>query len=169
MKKDTGSIPALPFQSQKWGQFVSYEKTLPFVCSDDYIPRHKTGGAAGFDLCASECIVIPAKGSATVNTGLQMQIAPEHYGKIEGRSGLGFRHLVMPFGGIIDSDYRGEIKVLLFNHSDVEYDVKIGHAIAQLIIHRYETPTLFRVDTLEDNNDGGFGSIGDGGFGSTGI
>ena len=163
MKKDTSSLPTLPFQSKKWGQFVSYDKTLPFVCSHDYIPRQKTGGAAGFDLCASENVIIPAKSSSIVHTGLKLQIAPGHYGKIEGRSGLGFKHLVMPFGGIIDSDYRGEVKVLLLNHSDVDYEVKIGHAIAQLIIHCHETPTLFRVDTLEDT------SRGEGGFGSTGI
>lgn len=151
------ALPALPFHSEKWGQFIADAHTLPFVCSHDYIPQRKTKRAAGWDLSASECVIIPARGSATVNTGLKIQIAPEHYGSIEGRSGLGFQHLVLPFRGIIDSDYRDELQILLLNHSKVDYEVKIGHAIAQLIIHRYETPILFRVDTLSS------------GFGPTGI
>lgn len=165
MKKDTTPLRSLPFQNVGWGQFVSYDKTLAmsFVSDHDFIPQRKTEGAAGFDLCSAEDCVIPASGSKIVNTGIKMQIAPGHFGKIEGRSGLGFKHLIMPFGGIIDQDYRGDIKVLLLNHSNVDYEVKTGHAIAQLIIHKYEIPTLFRVDTLEKT------LRGDNGFGSTGI
>lgn len=168
MKKDlTPSRPSrsLPFQSTGWGQFVSYDKTLAmsFVCSHVHIPQRKTEGAAGFDLCSAEDCIISARGSKIVSTGIQMQIAPGHFGKIEGRSGLGFKHLIMPFGGIIDSDYRGEIKVLLLNHSDTDYQVQKGNGIAQLIIHKYEIPTLFRVDQLSQT------SRGSNGFGSTGI
>ena len=165
MKKDLTPSRSLPFENVGWGQFVSYDKTLAmsFVSSHDHIPQRKTEGAAGFDLCSAEDCIVPARGSKIVSTGIKMQIAPGHFGKIEGRSGLGFKHQIMPFGGIIDSDYRGEIKVLLLNHSDTDYEIQTGNAIAQLIIHKYEIPTLFRVDRLNTTSRGASG------FGSTGI
>ena len=150
MKKDltpSRSLPSrsLPFQTTGWGQFVSYDKTLAmsFVSSHDYIPQRKTEGAAGFDLCSAEDCVVPARGSKIVRTGIQMQIASGHFGKIEGRSGLGFKHLIMPFGGIIDSDYRGEIKVLLLNHSDTDYEIQTGNGIANLLFTSMRFPLCF--------------------------
>tara|TARA_B110000858_G_scaffold180347_1_gene217836 strand:- start:1484 stop:2002 length:519 start_codon:yes stop_codon:yes gene_type:complete len=164
MKEDTAPCRSLPFLNTGWGQFISYDKTLAmsFVSSHDNIPQRKTADAAGFDLCSGEDCIVSARASKIVSTGIQMQIAPGHFGKIEGRSGLGFKYQIMPFGGIIDSDYRGEIKVLLLNHSDTDYQVQRGTGIAQLIIHKYEIPTLFRVDQLSQTSRGlcGFGSTG---------
>lgn len=166
MKKvEDNVVGRLPFESEGFGQFVSYDNTvgLAAVCDPSQTPRRKTSGAAGLDMCASEAAVVPSRGSCVVGTGVCLQIPRGYFGKIEGRSGLGFRHCVMPFGGVIDSDYRGEIKVLLLNHSDTAYEVGKGDAMAQLVIHKHENPTVFRVKTLDDT------ARGTNGFGSTGL
>tara|TARA_B110000977_G_scaffold129570_1_gene165220 strand:- start:1600 stop:2112 length:513 start_codon:yes stop_codon:yes gene_type:complete len=165
MKKvDDGSVMHLPFETEGFGQFVSFDKTvgLAAVCEPSQTPRCKTPGAAGLDVCASEDATVPSRGSCLVGTGVRLQIPEGYYGKIEGRSGLAFRQCVMPFGGVIDSDYRGEIKVLLLNHSDTAYEVGKGDAMAQIILHKHESPTVFRVETLDDTARGadGFGSTG---------
>lgn len=83
-------------------------------------------------------------------------------GRIAPRSGLAVKHSIDTGAGVIDSDYRGQVKVLLFNHSEVDFEIKEGDRIAQLVLERIYTPEILIVDELE-------GSIrGAGGFGSTG-
>ena len=65
--------------------------------------------------------------------------------------------------GVIDADYRGEVKVLLFNHSEVDFEVKVGDRVAQLVLERIYTPEVQVVETLEESVRGA------GGFGSTGV
>ena len=65
--------------------------------------------------------------------------------------------------GVIDADYRGEVKVLLFNHSDVDFEVKVGDRIAQLVLERIYTPEVVEVESLDESVRGA------GGFGSTGV
>lgn len=85
-------------------------------------------------------------------------------GRIAPRSGLAVKHFIDTGAGVIDSDYRGEVKVLLFNHSEVDFEVKEGDRIAQLVIERIYTPEVVVVEELEESvrGAGGFGSTGTG-------
>ena len=135
---------------------------LTVTCPPDLIPVRGSAGAAAYDLKACGKTTIPAGGWAIVHTGVRAAIPPGHYGKIEARSGLHFRSGITPFQGVIDEDYRGEILVELTNRGTVPYYVSHGDRIAQLIIHRYEMPTIQRLGVLPGTERGmrGFGSTG---------
>jgi dUTP pyrophosphatase len=83
-------------------------------------------------------------------------------GRVAPRSGLAAKHSIDTGAGVIDADYRGEVKVILFNFSDTDFAIKEGDRIAQLIIERIYTPEVAVVEKLEESVRGG------GGFGSTG-
>lgn len=153
----------LPFQTHGFGQFEDYNPwTLRVSCPEGMTPTRGSAKAAGNDLRSSAKITIPARGSAVIDTQCKVELPSDHYGKIEGRSGLAVRHDIVAFGGIIDEDYRGIIHVKLFNHSDTPYDVEIGDRIAQLIIQRYANLNVHRVTSLDTTVRGlaGFGSSG---------
>ena len=98
-----------------------------------------------------------------METGLAVALPAGTYARIAPRSGLAIRNFINVGVGVVDSDYRGEIKVVLFNHSAEDFKVQVGDRIAQLILERIETPQVKKVATLDDTNRGA------GGFGSTGI
>jgi dUTP pyrophosphatase len=83
-------------------------------------------------------------------------------GRIAPRSGLAAKHFIDTGAGVIDADYRGQVKVLLFNHADVDFQVKEGDRIAQLVLERIYTPEVQEVPELEESvrGAGGFGSTG---------
>lgn len=87
---------------------------------------------------------------------------PGTYGRIAPRSGLASKHFLDTGAGVIDADYRGEVKVLMFNFSEVDYDVKQGERVAQLVLERIVTPEVLVVEKLEESvrGAGGFGSTG---------
>ena len=91
-----------------------------------------------------------------------MLIASTVDGRIAPRSGLAVKHSIDTGAGVIDSDYRGQVKVLLFNHSEVDFEIKEGDRIAQLVLERIYTPEILVVDELEETirGAGGFGSTG---------
>ena len=93
---------------------------------------------------------------------LMRLLVPCKDGRIAPRSGLAVKHFIDTGAGVIDSDYRGEVKVLLFNHSEVDFDIKEGDRIAQLVIERIYTPEVVVVEELEKSvrGVGGFGSTG---------
>ena len=93
-----------------------------------------------------------------------MAIPEGNYGRIAPRSGLAAKHSIDVGAGVIDSDYRGEVKVLLFNLSDTDFEVKPGDRIAQLIIEKYTMTEIQEVEGKLDDT-----VRGEGGFGSTGI
>lgn len=128
-------------------------------------PLYQTAGSAGCDLAASEDAIVPARGRSLVATGLFLQIPPGYMAMVCPRSGLAIKHgvTVLNAPGIIDSDYRGEVKVILVNHSDQEYSVKIGDRIAQLIFAPALQAKLLSVDAMAETDRG------EGGFGSTGV
>lgn len=155
--------PSIPIEIQKPGQlFRPYDSWVQAVCLEEHLPKRKTAGAAGHDLYSIEENDIPAGGSVVVSTGVCIQLPVGHYGKIEGRSSLGIQHSIVPFGGIIDEDYRGIIMVKLFNHGPTNYHISSNDRIAQLIIQRYTAPKIQCVATLNstERNTGGFGSTG---------
>ena len=131
------------------------------------VPRYQTRGSAGFDLCAaiSESITIGPGERCLIPTGFAVAIPEGYEGQVRPRSGLAFRHglTIINAPGTIDSDYRGEVAVVLINHGEQAYVVKPLSRIAQMVIARIERPRLELVDTLDDTErgSGGYGSTGD--------
>lgn len=125
-------------------------------------PTRATEGAAGLDLYADETITIPEYHRAWVSTGIAVAIAPGYVGLIWPRSGLAGSGLDTS-AGVVDSDYRGQVKVLLCNGTPHRRTVKAGDRIAQLLITPVTMPNLIAVDALPAT------SRGPDGFGSTGV
>ncbi len=136
--------------------------SLKCEVSGELIPVYSHPGDAGADLRSSVDAVIPARGKHLISTGICLKLPPGHVGLIWSRSGLAVKHSLDCGAGVIDSEYRGEIKVLLFNHSDQDYAIKRGDRFAQLIVQKFEKIDFIPVDSLEDTARGGNG------FGSTG-
>ena len=134
------------------------------VCNTtgEYVLQIAKEGDAGADLKASEDTVIPSKGRCLVSTGISMAIPIGYVGLIWPRSGLAVKHGIDSGAGVIDSGYRGEIRVLLFNHSESDFEVVKGDRIAQILIQKIESPQFVQVETLDETERGS------GGFGSTG-
>jgi dUTP pyrophosphatase len=126
------------------------------------IPRKGTIGSAGYDLYASTECLVPAKGKAIIKTDIAMAIPYGYYGRIAPRSSMAVKHTDIG-AGVIDSDYRGEIGVVLFNHSDVDLCIKMHDRIAQIIIEKLGMGVLCEVGEL-DTTIRGYG-----GYGSTGV
>lgn len=131
------------------------------------LPAYATSGASGMDVCAycDEPITIAAGAIALVPTGLAIALPLGYECQVRSRSGLAAKHGVFCLNspGTIDSDYRGEIKVILANFGATEFTVTKGDRIAQLVVARYEQVRWEVVDTLDHTHRG------DGGFGSTGT
>ena len=131
------------------------------------LPAYATDGAAGMDLCAAvtEELVLAAGARHAVPTGLAMAIAPGHELQIRPRSGLALSHgvTVANAPGTIDSDYRGEVKVILINLGTSDFVVSRGMRIAQMVAAPVMQAVLEPVVTLPET------ARGDGGFGSTGV
>ena len=129
-------------------------------------PTYKTIGASGMDLMAfiKKPIKLAAKNSCLVPTGLSVAFSSEYEIQIRPRSGLAIKNniSVLNTPGTIDSDYRGEIKIILFNHGNNEFIINNGDRIAQMILLPINKIDLEEVANLPDTNRG------KGGFGSTG-
>ena len=105
--------------------------------------------AAGYDLCAASNCEIPSRGKGTIETGLAVSLPPGTYARIAPRSGLAIRNFIDIGAEVVDLDYQGEIKVVLFNHSANGFAVQAGDRIAQLILERIKTPQVKKVAALE--------------------
>jgi dUTP pyrophosphatase len=130
------------------------------------LPSRQTSGSAGFDLASAEPDFVLAPGERRlVSTGLAIELPPGLEGQVRPRSGLALRHgITMPNApGTIDSDYRGELRVILQNSGTAPVTIARGDRIAQLVFSRYETPDLVDVSELAES------ARGPGGFGSTGV
>lgn len=127
-------------------------------------PAYATDGAAGMDVVAAEDITIAPGGRHAVATGFAMEIPEGYEVQVRPRSGLALKHGVTCLNtpGTIDSDYRGEVKVILANLGDAPFVVNRGDRIAQLVPAPVQRATLDLVETLDET------SRGSGGFGSTG-
>ena len=139
-------------------------ESLKKICkaTGPFIPSYSHPEDAGADLKASESSIVPARGKALVSTGLCLELPEGHVGLIWPRSGLAVKHSIDCGAGVIDSTYRGEIKVLLFNHSDENFTIESGNRIAQLLVQKIEHINFISVDSLEktQRNEAGFGSTG---------
>ena len=130
------------------------------------IPIYKTTGASGMDLMAfiREPIKLAPKSSCLVPTGLSVAFSEEYEIQIRPRSGLAVKNniSVLNTPGTIDSDYRGEIKIILFNHGRKEFVINNKDRIAQIILLPVHKMELEEVENLPDTlrGKGGFGSTG---------
>lgn len=141
-------------------------KLLPHA-SDLPLPSFATEGSAGVDLMAAidfDIILEPGL-RQLIPTGIAMSLPHGYEAQVRSRSGLSWKNgvYVLNAPGTIDSDYRGEINVILINSSHTPFIIQRGMRIAQLVIARYEQVVFERVDILDDT------SRGKGGFGSTGL
>jgi dUTP pyrophosphatase len=136
---------------------------LPVLLGDGAaLPEYGSAAAAGADLRASEALVIGPGARAAVPTGLRLAIPRGHVGLVWPRSGIAVRHGIDTLAGVVDSDYRGEVKVVLVNHGDEPFEVAAGDRVAQLLVQRVERAAFRAVSTVEGT------ARGEGGFGSTG-
>lgn len=130
---------------------------------DAIVPTRGSDGAVGYDLYSSEDAIVPNQaGRALVGTGITVVLPQGVYGRVAPRSGLAVKHCINVGAGVIDPDYTGEIKVVLFNHGMNDFEIKKGDRIAQLVLERCETPPIEEISIVEDTERGS------GGFGSTG-
>ena len=130
------------------------------------LPEYKTNGASGMDLIAfiKQSIIVKPKTSSLVPTGISVAFSEDYEIQIRPRSGLAAKYniSVLNTPGTIDSDYRGEIKIIIYNHGDTDFNINNGDRIAQMIL----SPVI-KMELKETNNlpetirgAGGFGSTG---------
>jgi dUTP pyrophosphatase len=141
-------------------------KKLPHA-QDLPLPHYATKGSAGLDLLAAideEIELLPGQRLA-VPAGIAIELPPGWEAQVRPRSGLALNHGITCLNspGTIDSDYRGEIKVILINHGDKVFVIQRGHKIAQMVIAKHEQAELVELDALSESERGA------GGFGSTGM
>jgi len=145
---------------------IPIKRIYPDMTETSPLPTYATLGASGMDVCAycDEPITIAAGAIALIPTGLAIALPQGFECQVRSRSGLAAKYGVFCLNspGTIDSDYRGEIKVILANFGVDEFTVSKGDRIAQLVVARYEQIQWEVVDNLEQTlrGDGGFGSTG---------
>ena len=128
------------------------------------LPAYATDGAAGMDVLAAEDVTLAPGARHAVATGLAVAIPHGYEIQVRPRSGLALKHgvTVPNTPGTIDSDYRGELKVIMINHGDSAFEVRRGDRVAQLVLAPVTQATWLPVDELDET------ARGEGGFGSTG-
>jgi dUTP pyrophosphatase len=139
---------------------VQFTKLRP----DAIIPSKATAGSIGLDLCSVESYVIAPLQRAVISTGLTVKLPDGVYGRVAPRSGLAVKHGIDVGAGVIDPDYTGEIRIVLFNHdTKVPYVIRPGYRVAQLILEQAFIPS----DVYDATSV--YVERGDAGFGSTGV
>ncbi len=132
------------------------------LSSSAKVPTRANNTDAGLDLYSDETVTLLPNSSTLVNTGIAIAIPEGFAGLIWDRSGMAVKNDVHRFAGVIDSGYRGPIKVCLFNFSNEVVEVKRGYRIAQILIQEVPHFVVQEVDNLEstERGEGGFGSTG---------
>jgi len=130
------------------------------------VPIYGSDFSAGLDISSSIDTVVPANNKALISTGISVSLNDcdqnDYYLRIAPRSGISYKNFLDIGAGVIDVDYRGEIKVLIFNHSNTDFKINIGDRIAQMIPERRNKVNIELTDNLDstERNEGGFGSTG---------
>ena len=133
------------------------------LSSHAQIPKRADDQAAGYDLYSAQEFNIPPKSRALIKTDIAWSVPNGYFGQICDRSGLAYKSGITCFAGIIDSNYSGNIGVILYNSGDVSFPVEIGDRIAQIIIQKYFSFHPIEVSEINTNTqrgDKGFGSSG---------
>ncbi len=133
--------------------------------AEDLAPAKAHEDDAAYDLKSSKVMTVPPHKSALVPTGLFLELPVGFEAQVRPRSGLALKKMVTVLNspGTIDAGYRGEVGVILINHSDIPFEIARGDRIAQLVIQRLTPAVLMPVEKLSDSERGA------GGFGSTGV
>lgn len=128
------------------------------------LPEYATPGASGMDVRAAEPAVIAAGGYGAVGTGLYLEMPAGCEAQVRPRSGLALKHgvTVLNAPGTVDSDYRGEVRIILVNHGKKDFHIEPGDRIAQIVFATVIQVGLERADELNETAraSGGFGSTG---------
>ncbi|CAN5351658.1 dUTP diphosphatase [soil metagenome] len=129
------------------------------------LPAYATSGAAGLDVVAAEDVVLVPGGRHAVATGFAVAIPPGYEIQARPRSGLALKHgVTLPnTPGTIDSDYRGELKIIMINLGHADFTIRRGDRIAQLVVAPVQSALFVEVEELDET------VRGEGGFGSTGV
>jgi dUTP pyrophosphatase len=135
--------------------------------SKNNLPAYETQYAAGMDLRADveSTVVLKPMERKLIPTGLHIELPESFEAQIRPRSGLAFKHGIgiVNSPGTVDADYRGEIKVLLINFSDTDFEINMGDRIAQMVVAKHEKVEWEQVEVLNET------SRGTGGYGHTGV
>lgn len=128
------------------------------------LPSRESTGAAGYDIRSNETTVVPVGKTVVVSTGFAIAVPDGYEAQCRPRSGLAAKHsiTIVNSPGTIDSDYRGEIKVILHNLGNSDFNIERGERIAQLVFNKVEILEVVEVQELSstDRGTGGFGSTG---------
>jgi dUTP pyrophosphatase len=134
--------------------------------SDNKLPQYETEYSAGMDLRGNEELILPPFGRGLMPTGLFIELPIGYEAQIRPRSGLAFKQgiTVLNSPGTIDADYRGEIKVILYNSTNEEITIEKGERVCQMVVAKHERVEFDPTDVLSDTvrGAGGFGSTGKG-------
>lgn len=127
---------------------------------DAIVPQYQTIGSAGLDLHSIEAAILPAGKRICLGTGLTIDLPSNTEGQVRPRSGLALKHgiTVLNSPGTVDEDYKGEIKVILYNSSDSDFNIEKGDRIAQLVVAPVFKLSGYTLDNVRE--DKGFGSTG---------
>lgn len=138
---------------------ISVEKIHPAA----KLPARAYEGDAGMDVFSTETLVIPPLSRRVIGTGLRLVIPKGYVGLVWDKSGLAAQHGLTCLAGVIDSNYRGEVKILIVNFGDVSYGVVQGSKIAQILIQPAATPEIVEEAILDvtERGENGFGSSGE--------
>ena len=127
------------------------------------VPNYANPGDAGMDFYSNEEVILEPNQRKLISTGISMAIPEGYVGLFWDKSGIASKFGIKTMAGVIDSGYRGEIKILLHNLSTEKFEVKKGMKIAQMLIQPVEQKQIIEVDLLDQTERG------EGGFGSTGL
>lgn len=134
---------------------------------DAVVPVRAEPGSAGMDLTTVEDVVVPPRGQAVAPTGLAFELPTDVYARIAPRSGLAVKCRIHVMAGVVDSSYRGEVRIVLANLGDEEVRLEKGARVAQMILERILVADPVEVEPAElgetERGSGGFGSTGGGG------
>jgi dUTP pyrophosphatase len=130
---------------------------------DAILPSYSHSDDAGMDFFSNVTFTLKPKERVLVTTGISMAIPKGYVGLIWDKSGIATKHGIKTMAGVIDSGYRGEIKILVNNLSDSPYTIEKGKKIAQMLIQPVEQKKIIEVSELDESDRG------EGGFGSTGL
>lgn len=147
-----------PLAEDRWSMALIFAKLTPLGIA----PSLGSEFSAGYDLASAYDYVLPARGKVLCATDIAIELPQGCYGRLAPRSGLACKHSIHVGAGVIDPDYRGPVKILLFNLEDEEYVIKRGERIAQLICEVIKFPDIVEQETLSatGRNQSGFGSTG---------
>ncbi|MDP3989708.1 MAG: dUTP diphosphatase [archaeon] len=134
------------------------------LCENAIIPKYANLGDAGMDFYANETTTIMPQERKLIPTGIAMAIPLGYVGLIWDKSGIATNQGLKTMAGVIDSGYRGEIKILIHNLSNETHTIELGKKFAQMLIQPVEQKEVIEVTELDDNTE-----RGEGGFGSTGL